>query len=398
MAAHVPESPSESNREPIERIILRSMSEGVITLECSGRIYTVNPAAVKTLGLAENNMVGRLFDEVFAHEPLNDDFRSLLTGITRDAGPSTHKEVQYKRPDGQVVDLSVTASSLDYDVCIPDLQSVVVVFRDVTALKALERVKRKAVNHLSHELRTPLAIISASIQNMAGGHLATDKLERNLERIQRNLKRLTDIQRTVEDMLDLPEFRPETISLRPTVEGILKSLYEQFSHRRVGLRSHILPKEVKGLDPRILSVVLAILVKNAVEATPDGGEVFVSVDRVPGGILVEVQDRGAGIPSSDQEFIFDGFHHTQTTDEYSSKKPYDFDAGGKGLELLKLKTMAEAGYFEISFTSERCRLIPENSDRCPGDVSLCPQLDGPLECRDSGGTTFSVLFREITPD
>ncbi len=359
MAAHPTESPPESDRDPIERIILRSMSEGVITLECSGRIYTVNPAALKTLGFTETNMVGRLFDEVFANEPLNEDFRSLLTGIMRDAGPSTHKEVRYRRPDGQVVDLSVTASSLDFDVCVPELQSVVVVFRDVTALKALERVKRKAVNHLAHELRTPLAIISASIQNMAGGHLATDKLERNLERIQRNLKRLTDIQSTVEDMLNLPEFRPETISLLPTVEGILKSLREQFSHRRVDLRSRVLPEEAKDLDPKILSVVLAILVKNAVEATPDGGEVLVSVDRVSEGILVEVKDGGAGIPSRDQEFIFDGFHHTQATDEYSSKKPYDFNAGGKGLELLKLKTMAEAGYFEISFTSERCRRIPK---------------------------------------
>lgn len=392
MTARDPDSLPASNQEPIEKIILRSMSEGVITLECSGRIYTVNPAALKILGFTEENMVGRLFDEVFGNEPVNEDFRSLLTGIMRHAGPSTDNEVQYKRPDGQVVDLSVTASSLDFDVCVPELQSVVVVFRDVTALKVLERVKRKAVHHLSHELRTPLAIISASIQNMAGGHLAADKLERNLERIQRNLKRLTDIQSTVEEMLNLPEFRPEPLSLVPVVEGILKSLREQFSHRRVALKSRVLPEETNALDPKILSMVLGILVKNAVEATPDGGEVLVSVDRVPGGILVEVQDRGMGIPSSDQEFIFDGFHHTQTTDEYSSKKPYDFDAGGKGLELLKLKTMAEAGYFEISFTSERCRRIPENADRCPGDITLCSQMDESGTCRDSGGTTFSVLF------
>jgi PAS domain S-box-containing protein len=393
MTAHVPESLPASNQEPIEKIILRSMSEGVITLECSGRIYTVNPAALKTLGFTEENVVGSLFDEVFGNEPFNEDFRSLLTGIMRRAGPSTHQEVRYKRPDGQLVDLSMTACCLDFDVCVPELQSVVVVFRDVTALKALERMKRKAVNHLSHELRTPLAIISASIQNMADGHLPTDKLERNLERIQRNLKRLTDIQSTVEEMLNLPEFRPEPLLLVPAVEGILKSLSEQFSHRRVVLRSRVVPEDTNDLDPKILSMVLAILVKNAVEATPDGGEVLVSVDRVPGGILVEVQDRGMGIPSSDQEFIFDGFHHTQATDEYSSKKPYDFDAGGKGLELLKLKTMAEAGYFEISFTSDRCRHIPENTDRCPGDISSCPHMDALERCRDSGGTTFSVLFR-----
>ncbi|MBI5249293.1 MAG: PAS domain S-box protein [Desulfomonile tiedjei] len=393
MTADLPENTLSLEIDPIEKIILRSMAEGVITLECTGRIFTINPAALRTLGYVQEQMEGRLFEEVFASEPFNDDFRLFFASMMRDAPQTSNRDVQYKRPDGQVVDLSITAGFLDLDACNPGLQNVVVVFRDVTAFKALERMKRRAVNHLSHELRTPLAVISASLENISADDLPRDRLQRNLERIHRNLKRLVDIQGIVEEMLDPPQFRPESLFLPSTIEPILEKLRSEFSHRRVTVTSRVVPEQTDILDPVVLRIALESLVKNAVEATPDGGEVLVSVDPVLEGILIKVEDRGFGIPLRDQEFIFEGLHHTQATVEYSSKRPYDFNAGGKGLELLRLKTMAEAGYFEISFTSDRCRYIPENTDHCTGDISSCPHIEGPEGCRESGGTIFSVLFR-----
>ncbi len=379
--------------EPIEKIILRSMSEGVITLECTGRIFTINPAALRILGFMEKQAVGSLFEEVFAGEPFNENFRFFFSAAMGNDRRTSREEVQYRRPDGQIVDLSITASFLELDACVEGMQNVVVVFRDVTAFKALERMKRRAVNHLSHELRTPLAVIAASTEQMADADLPRQKLVRNLERVQRNLKRLIDIQGIVEEMLNPPEFKPEILFLPSTIEKSLRELRKDFSHRRVVLRSQVIPERTDILDPAILHIALESLVKNAVEATPDGGEILVCVDRVPDGILVKVEDQGVGIPVRDQEFIFDGLHHTQATEEYSSKRPYDFNAGGKGLELLRLKTMAEAGYFEISFASNRCRYDTENKHHCGGDVLSCPHIEGIEGCRESGGSVFSVLFR-----
>jgi PAS domain S-box-containing protein len=393
MAARNSETLISPGEEPIEKIIIRSMSEGVITLECTGRVFTVNPAALRILGFEREQLEGRPFDEAFSNDEFNDEFRQAFSAFMLDARWVSGKEVQYRRPDGQIADLAVSASCLEFDACVPGMQSVVVVFRDVTAFKSLDRMKRRAINHLSHELRTPLAVIAASIENLAGAELPRQKLLKNLERIQRNLKRLTDVQGIVEEMLNPPDFHPEPILLGPTVEDVLDRLRRDCSHRRVKVTSLVMPDSTDILDPSIIGIVLETLVKNAVEATPDGGEVIVSVDRVEAGIIVKVEDRGVGIPLPDQEFIFDGFHHTQPTAEYSSKKPYDFNAGGKGLELLRLKTMAEAGYFEISFTSDRCRRITESTRHCRGDISSCLDPNGLKGCRDSGGTTFSVLFR-----
>jgi signal transduction histidine kinase len=143
----------------------------------------------------------------------------------------------------------------------------------------------------------------------------------------------------------------------------------------------------------LFRTVLETLLKNAVENTPDGGEITVRVKRAEQGVLLEVQDAGVGITIQDQEFIFEGFLYTQPTDEYSSKHPFAFNAGGKGLELRRLKVLAESGYFDIRFESSRCCYIPTRSDRCPGHVESCPSITGLDACRKSGGTTFFVLFR-----
>ena len=56
-----------SPEEPIEKTILRSMNEGVITVECNGDIHTANPAALRILGFEERELVGRKFDSVFSY-------------------------------------------------------------------------------------------------------------------------------------------------------------------------------------------------------------------------------------------------------------------------------------------------------------------------------------------
>ena len=63
MPAKSPESavtaPPYPAEDPIERIILRSMNEGVITLECNGTVHTVNPAALRILGLSQRGHQGQ---------------------------------------------------------------------------------------------------------------------------------------------------------------------------------------------------------------------------------------------------------------------------------------------------------------------------------------------------
>jgi two-component system phosphate regulon sensor histidine kinase PhoR len=383
----------EDDMDPIEKMILRSMNEGVITLECNGDIYTVNPAALRLLGFTEEQLVGENFDEVFSHNFQNEEFKGIFSKVIHEGRPTGHEEVRFTRNDSQTLDLSVATAFLQVDECLPHMQNVVVVLRDITAFKAMERVRRRAVDHLSHELKTPLAIIEASVDHLGRAESSPASMSKSVERIKRNLNRLKAIQEIVEEILSPRPFRPRSFETVPTVERILDEIRGQSSHRSVELISDVEPLETDVIDPDILAIVLETLVKNAIENTPDQGEIIVSLKPVSEGALLQVDDRGVGIPVSDQAFIFEGFHHTQATVEYSSKKPFDFNAGGKGLELLRLEMLSEAGCFDISFESHRCRYIPTTLNHCPGRISECPHVQDAQGCQESGGTTFSVLFR-----
>ncbi len=379
--------------EAIEKIILRSMNEGVLTLECTGDIYTVNPAALRILGFGEEELKGKKFADVFLRNSANDKFTDLFVNAVYHGLPTTHDEVPFKRPDGQTIDLSVATSFLEVDECRPGFETVVALFRDITAFKNLERIRRRAVDHLSHELKTPLSVIAASVEMLKNDEKSERSRQKNFARIERNLNRLHNMQQLVEEILHPPTFRPRPLDIAATVMGVLKEIEIEAAHRSVKLILQVGRLTTALLDPDLLQMVLRTLVKNAIEHTPDGGEVFISVENTALGILLKVKDEGVGIPISDQEFVFDAFHHTVETDEYSSKKPYDFDAGGKGLELLRLKNLSHAGYFDISFESNRCRYIPSNRDHCPGKIADCPHIRNMEDCKKSGGTTFTVLFR-----
>jgi len=385
--------PDLAFQDPIEKIILRSLKEGVITVECSGKIHTVNPAALQILGLAEENVKGLDCRNVF-HDAQNAAFNDLLVKLVRRGSETLHEETRYTRPDGQVVDLAVAASLLAVDECIPGLESMVVVFRDITPFKSLERVRRLAVDHLAHELKTPLAVIRASLEILSKHNSLDGKSTKDVQRMMRNLDRLSNIQLVVEEILDPPLYRPEPLSVATVVENKLEELRAASAQRRVSVKSHLPDLQSDVLDPHVIAIVLETLVKNAIENTPDHGEVTVAVERVEEGILLQVHDSGVGIPLADQAFIFEGFHHTQATDDYSSKRPFAFNAGGKGLELLRLKVLSEMHYFDISFESARCVYLPMREDHCPGDITACPHVRTPEDCAGSGGTTFSILFRE----
>jgi signal transduction histidine kinase len=152
----------------------------------------------------------------------------------------------------------------------------------------------------------------------------------------------------------------------------------------------------KGLalqaDPEILGKVCAGLLRNAVENTPDQGRIAVRSRSTGESIVIEIQDHGVGITPENMRLIFEGFFHTQDSLWYSSRRPYQFDAGGTGSDLLRTKVFSERHGFSVDFTSTRCPFIPQDKDRCPGSISACTFVNQRDDCLSTGGSTFSVRF------
>jgi len=427
--------------DTLSSVIIESMSNGVVALDFKGHITHINPAGLDLLGLKFEEIRDRTYAELFMDEPENDAFNDILLSGIQDKETRLYREVAFRRKDGRGLDLAVTTSFLRLESGKWKNQGIVVVFKDITEFKALDRARHRVLDHLSHELRTPLSIALASLKG-----LDTPENQRPIERIKRNLKRLQDIQSDVEDIIRQKDFegdyspRPrieqtldllellvedqpvhaqtlqplkemlkklfpnrttnvQTLSVGSSIKRMIAIINELSSHRNVRLLTDIKEDQYVLIDKDAFEKILMSLVKNAIENTPDGGMVLISIGASSNTVEVMVKDRGVGITQESQSQIFGGFYHAKETDLYSTKKPFDFDAGGKGLELLRVKIFAEVYRFRTECESTRCGYIPGESDLCPGVISQCPYVQGEEQCAQSGGTAFKLMFRRVkNPD
>jgi len=311
-------------------------------------------------------------------------------------------------------------------------------YKEVTSLN---RAKDNVINHLSHELKTPVAILASSLNIMTRKltALPEETWKPSIERAQRNLDRIKDIEYEVEDImrdkqhktygllsLILDQYTDELESLiteeagdvsivervRKRIEEIfgpkeivqeeiildeyvkerLESIKPLFSHRQVEIISNLVPAPPIYMPSDPLQKVIDGLIKNAVENTPDEGKIEITVRKEGNGSELVVHDYGVGIIEEAQRRIFEGFFATQDTMVYSSKRPYDFNAGGKGADLLRMKIFSERYNFKIDMASSRCRFIPKESDICLGRISICAFCTNKEDCYHSGGTIFSLYF------
>jgi len=375
-------------REDLYLSFLNSSADAIMVYDLQGKAQYVSPSFTRLFGWTEEEVKGEKIP--FVPESERDSETTLFNRVVGEGKAIRDFETKRSAKDGSTLDVSISAS------CYHDYQGnpagMSVILRDITALKFLERARRRAVDHLSHELRTPLVIIQASLQPLNRHDLPETQREQIIERIQRQLDRFGDLQNIVQRIVVPQKYQPEPLRVDSAIEGIIDHLRKKCAHRQVNLLTRLEAIQTDIIDPSMLEQILRTLVKNAVENTPDGGEVVISLTRLPSGPLLQVQDHGVGIPASDREFIFEAFHHTQETEQYATRKPFDFNAGGKGLELMYLKILSEEGAFDISFESRRCYYLSTRLDQCRGKISSCPYISDLEGCKQSGGTTFSVLF------
>ena len=314
--------------------------------------------------------------------------------------------------------------------------------RSYEEVTSFNRAKERVIHHLSHELKTPVSVLAASLELIRKRSLRTEAgagLSRILDRAQRNLGRILDMQYEIEDILKernyIPhqvlstlldacedelsvllqgaidekdvlgsvrrkvdelfgprESTPEKIVLGDFVSDSIKKMAPFFSHRSCRIVETIRSGSTIFISGDVLRKIVEGLVRNAIEYTPDGGRIDVIVRDSQNGVTLEVRDTGAGITADKQRLLFENYFTPPETLHYSSKKPFDFNAGGKGFDLLRMKIFSERYGFNLSLISQRCPLIPEEEDLCPGDVVKCGENDVGVACLDSGGTTVRVDF------
>jgi K+-sensing histidine kinase KdpD len=233
-------------------------------------------------------------------------------------------------------------------------------------LKVLDKAKERVINHLSHELKTPLSIIIGVLgrirKNPAGDILAG--LDKTLERGERNVMRLIDLQSKIDDILNQRsvEEKKRILDIIESAAGLVGEIKEEYkepyakilgiiSDRLESLlsKTEIRKEEIRVeellhnlydctlsdmgerelnivrnfendihllTDRGVLEKVCNGLLKNAIENTPDEGTIEIIAKKENDEIWISFRDYGVGITQQNQKLIFGGFFHTQDTDFY----------------------------------------------------------------------------------
>ena len=314
--------------------------------------------------------------------------------------------------------------------------------RSYDEVTTFNRAKERVIHHLSHELKTPVSVLAAAFELIRKRSLQSESgagIIRILDRAQRNLGRILDMQYQTEDIIKERDYTahqmlstlldacedelsvllleahdegrplesvrrkvdelfgprkatPEQIVLGSFVASTLEDLKPKFAHRMCDLHTSIQSDASILMPPDVIRKIVTGLVRNAIEYTPDGGRIDVTVRDSQTGVLLEVQDTGTGITTDNQRLLFENYFTPPETMHYSSKKPYDFNAGGKGFDLLRMKIFSERYGFDLSLTSQRCAYLGHPENLCPGNTQGCTQCRPESGCRESGGTTVQVVF------
>ena len=309
-----------------------SMSEGLILLDSSDTVISINPSARAIFGVdAESEGRDVLTVDRSA------EVRELLDRCERSG-----RAVDYvSRGEREYM---LTASPVVTD---GQKRGVVLLAVDVTEKQRAERLRREFTANVSHELKTPLHSIMGAAELLQDGLVKPEDQPRFLGRIRSEAARLVEL---VQDVINLSrldegeEFPREDTDMLAIAFDVAGALESECRSRDVTL-------EVRGEGGSVFGVRQLLwetvwnLADNAVKYSKPGGRAYISVDRLGDGrVRLTVGDNGVGIARDQQERVFERF--------YRVDKSHSRASGGTGLGLSIVKHAAQYHNAELKLKSQ----------------------------------------------
>ncbi len=330
------------------RDVLDAIDDGVVVLDAQRRIVAANAAFLRRTGVTAEELLGRTCDHATECMPCREGCptRACLTHV------QAHGQVFSRRlADGGTAWEEIRSSPVFDDQ--GNVERVIEVWRDISERRRTEA--RMAESHrlsslgmlasgFSHELNTPLATLLACVEGIREaaqkrGAKDWSQVERYAEVAQAQLMRCRG---TIQHFLRLARGKDagaEILDLTETVAAVVRLSEPTAQVRDVRLRTVRLDEAVRVAGSSAdLQHILVNLVLNAIEASPRGGEIRISV-QAGNPACIRVSDDGCGIAQEDQDRIFEPFLSLRDN--------------GIGLGLFLAQSFARRWGAEIRIRSDR---------------------------------------------
>jgi PAS domain S-box-containing protein len=332
------------------RNLLSSIGVGVVSIDRDEIVLTWNNAAERITDVPHEKALGYKLKELISQFLLPPDEEKQVLEIVRHPFRTGERYSRYKcvlHPSrrGEVY-FNFESSPLR----APDgsVQGVVFVFEDVThevqMEKEIQRVAQlAAVGQLAatvaHELRNPLSSIRASAQHLRSEYTDDATLCEFLDIIISEVDVMNT--KTTEFLRFARPMEPvfQEVNLQELIHGLTDFMKPYLMEQNIHVEIHVPDSLIIWADPNQLSDALSNLIINAVQAMPEGGDLYLSASAVSSNtVCIVVKDTGEGIPAEHLERIFTPFYTTK--------------ARGTGLGLSIVQKIVESHSGGIDIRSE----------------------------------------------
>ncbi|MCC9625001.1 HAMP domain-containing protein [Thalassospira sp. MA62] len=302
--------------------ILRSMADGVITLDRHANVIVTNPQA------------SPLLQDGQPHEVVLSLYEEVMEG-------TSEKTIEVKQDD-RYYTLTVTPL-----VGEDDFEGAVVVIRDTSESHRLDKMRTDFVANISHELRTPLVTLQGYSEAIIDGITESDEATKEFASIiyDESLR----LARLVNDLLDLAriESGKETMHFTSFDIGdflprVMRKFNQMASEKEIRLQTDV-PHRLIEADGDRLEQVFTNLIGNAIAHT-DSGEIRIEATEEADGLRIQLTDTGHGIPKEDLPFVFERFYKADKARTSGSKT-------GTGIGLAIVKNVVDAHHGKVSVSS-----------------------------------------------
>jgi NtrC-family two-component system sensor histidine kinase KinB len=315
--------------------ILSSIEDGLVVFDTALKVTGINPAGRRMLDLEFSEVTTLVCDDILPSPNVREMIRRTVeTGVQPDV-PEEQRIITLQKGD----------HSLHYHFSVTpirgrdrNLSGIVLLLRDVTRLKEVERLKSEFIMAASHELRTPLTGMGMSVDLLLE-HAAQGLAEKDRELLQAAHEEVHRMKALVNDLLDLSKIEAGKIELEfenVAVQNLFENVQEVFKGQ-AEMKQVKLTSELTGDLPKVradankVTWVLTNLISNALRYVRQAGQIQIVAKKIGSHVHLSVRDDGPGIPPEYQSRIFQKFVQVKGR-----------QSGGTGLGLAICKEIVRA--------------------------------------------------------